>query len=496
MKLSFKFKIALISFAVSGTLLAGFGMALFAFVYSVAAERMDGEILALAEAPFRGPPDQELDAKFGRTLQAILGEKRAGQTAMMVLGTNDCIVFQTTNAPAGLLEAPRPDRPENDGRDDRAPSRPGGGERPPPDRSGDFQPMEKGRPDHEFRPGGRSTSLFHTMSIEKDRWRIGAVRTWDKTVLVGVNMNLFNAEINRLRNLFLVSVPIGLFLLGGAGWFLAGRAMKPVALIADTAAGITARGLDKRVLPVATDRELERLVRVVNGMLDRLEKSYHQAVRFSADAAHELQTPLTVLQGELDNAIQESDDGSVEQQRYSMLLEELSQLKAVVQKLLLLAHADEGRLRLNRMPVDLVALIRDAAEDIEMMAPFLTVELEVPEQVMVSADAALLVHVIRNMTTNAAKYTEADGRVVFRVTCASGQVIFTLSNSGAPIPEEDRPLLFERFHRVDKSHASSGSGLGLSLAREIARAHGGDVALGECVAGMVSFVFSIPQMSA
>ena len=88
MKLSFKFKIALISLAVTGTLLSGFGVALFAFVYSVAAERLDEEVLALVEAPFRGPPDQVLDERFGRTLQAIFGEKRAGQTALMVLG--DC----------------------------------------------------------------------------------------------------------------------------------------------------------------------------------------------------------------------------------------------------------------------------------------------------------------------------------------------------------------------------------------------------------------------
>ena len=178
-------------------------------------------------------------------------------------------------------------------------------------------------------------------------WRVGIFSTPEITLIAAIDMNSFYAEINRLRTAFMISVPLGLLILGYMGWYLADRAMKPVAAIAETAEGITAKGLDQRIPMIGNDIELERLVTVSNSMLDRLEKSYHQAVRFSADAAHELQTPLTILQGELDNAIQTSENGSEEQQRYSMLLEELRNLKAVVQKLLLLAHADEGRLNVN-----------------------------------------------------------------------------------------------------------------------------------------------------
>jgi len=133
---------------------------------------------------------------------------------------------------------------------------------------------------------------------------------------------------------------------------IAQRALKPVALITRTAEGITVRALDRRVPLIEADRELPRLVEVINSMLDRLEKSFGQAVRFSADAAHELQTPLTILQGELDDAVQHAPVGSEEQQRYGGLLEEVQRLKAIVQKLLILARADAGRLdlRLAQLP--------------------------------------------------------------------------------------------------------------------------------------------------
>ncbi|WP_372846415.1 ATP-binding protein [Pontiella sp.] len=332
-----------------------------------------------------------------------------------------------------------------------------------------------------------------TVETPTINWRAGVFCTDEITLVAAMDMDAFNAEVNRFRTAFMIAVPLGLILLGLLGWFLAGHAMKPVAAIADTVEGITAKGLDKRIPMISNDIELERLVTVSNNMLDRLEKSYHQAVRFSADAAHELQTPLTILQGELDNAIQSSEDGSNEQQRYSMLLEELRNLKAVVQKLLLLAHADEGRLHVQHQPVDLSELAANAAEDLELMAPNLEIEQEIAPGLVVNGDPALLNQAIRNMTSNAAKYATANGRAVFALKRDDGKALFTLSNTASPIPEADRPLLFDRFHRVDKARTTAGSGLGLSLAREIARAHGGDLVLDPCDEVMVSFTLTLPS---
>ncbi|WPJ97053.1 ATP-binding protein [Coraliomargarita algicola] len=335
--------------------------------------------------------------------------------------------------------------------------------------------------------------VFQTLEAADGSWRVGIYQYKSMLLVMAMDMEVFYHDIKGFQAAFFIAVPVGLILLALAGWFLAGRAMRPVAVIADTAEGITAKGLDRRIPMVGHDAELERLVRVCNDMLDRLEKSYRQAVRFSADAAHELQTPLTILQGELDNAIQASETGSLEQQRYSMLLGELSNLKAVVQKLLLLAHADEGRLKLNRETVNFTELIHASVEDLEIMAPQLTVELRAVDEVVIAADQALLHQALRNMTSNAAKYTQADGLVRLSLKSDAAVVRFTIENSASDIPDVDREQVFERFHRVDQSRTTAGSGLGLSMAREIARAHGGDLVLNPYREGMISFTLSLPQ---
>jgi signal transduction histidine kinase len=532
MKLFFKFKIAIISFAISGALLTAFGVAFFAFIYSSGLDRMDRELRSLVEAPLRGDHLPNYWENLGKSLFFIY-EGREEQIALLVLDPNGHALYQSDNAPPVLTSLQRPKLPS-----------------PPPLRSGNNQAVhfverldrnkdqqvsseefdgpphmfgrhdlnndgyisisEAGKLEHpprglrrERRPGTPpdglrqgppvpTASRFQSIHSKGINWRAGIFANPDTIIIAAMDMDSFNAEIHRFRNAFMISVPIGLLLLGFTGWFLAGRAMKPVAIIANTAEGITAQGLGQRIPNVGNDIELERLVTVSNNMLDRLEKSYHQAVRFSADAAHELQTPLTILQGELDNAIQTAEDGSTEQQRYSMLLDELRNLKAVVQKLLLLAHADEGRLNINPVPVNLSELIGNAAEDIEIMAPELEVECHIADGITVSADTALLNQAIRNMTSNAAKYATEDGQAIFTLLQKKQAVCFTLANTAEPIPDEDCALLFERFHRVEKSRTAAGSGLGLSLAREIARAHGGELTLDPYENGMVSFTLSLP----
>ncbi len=521
MKLSFKFKIATISFVVSGALLAVFGFVFFTFAFQAGLDRIDREILTMADSSLHTVRPPEHWQNFDKSLQFIYGETRMASIALRVVEPDGTVLFQSDNAPTELTALPRPARAEPPpplpgaetslmdrlDRDLDGLVSPDEFDGPPhafgqadADADGFISrqealhiPRAPGKPRPEFKqPPLEFQSSFQTLETATGNWRIGLFSNTELSVMIAMDMSAFYADINRFRTAFFITVSLGLILLGLTSWFLAARAMHPVAVIARTAAGITAKGLDRRIPMVGKDIELERLVTIFNHMLDRLEKSYHQAVRFSADAAHELQTPLTILQGELDNAIQTSADGSDEQQRYSLLLDELRNLKAVVQKLLLLAHADEGRLRINAQPVDLSELICDAAEDTEMMAPKLQIETRIPDGVTGSADPALLNQALRNMTSNAAKYTDPNGRVLFTLEQKNEAVRFTLANTSPPIPDDDRPLLFDRFHRVDKARTAAGSGLGLSLAREIARAHGGDLVLNPYAHGMVSFTLTLP----
>lgn len=527
MKISFRLKIALISFFTSGALLAVFGLMFFGFSFQSGIARMDREIRTLAESAIHGTRPPRHWQNFDRPLQFIYGNEGMARVALCAKNNAGEVLYKSENAPVELEAIAFS---TNDGAKEKTRTAEATRFAQSLDQDGDnlISPLEFDGPPHVFEqmdsnhdrfvstseaaaskspltndngPRGSDERLRYLQSAEKTlesatgKWRAGVFSEGGVTLAIAMDMNLFYAEINALLLKFLIGIPIGLLLLAAVGWFLAARAMQPIAVMANTAEGITAKDLDRRIPAVGKDVELERLVTVTNKMLDRLEKSYHQAIRFSSDAAHELQTPLTILQGELDNAIQSSETGSDEQQRYSDLLAELSNLKAVVQKLLLLAHADEGRLNLNLKPVDLSELVHTAVEDIEVMAPDLNVETDIEEDVTIPADSALLNQVIRNMTSNAAKYTPKNGRVIYSLKRESNAICFTLSNTSLPIPDEDRPLLFERFYRVERSRTTAGSGLGLSLAREIARAHGGELSFEQRSSDMAAFVLSLPQTS-
>jgi signal transduction histidine kinase len=524
MRLSFKLKIAFLSLALSGTLLTAFGVLFFSFAYHAGIERMDQEMRTLVESSFRGPRPPDYWENFDKSLNFIYGEQTTARVELYVVDVEAYEPFISENAPARLSEfvgdptfvsAGQGRVADSDGKnfsasldqnqDGRISIEEFNG--PADDffyldsdqdrflssaelsRVNRLAPPPRQRP---IEPPGLLEASFQNLETEHGNWRVARFESPELVVIMAMDLEVFYQDIKGFQSAFLIAVAIGLLLLAGAGWFLAGRAMRPVARIADTAEGITAQGLDQRIPMVSSDIELERLVNVCNDMLDRLEKSYRQAVRFSADAAHELQTPLTILQGELDNAIQSADAGSLEQQRYCMLLEELSNLKTVVQKLLLLAHADEGRLKLNLVPVDLVQLLRTAMEDFEIIAPDLKIESQLPKRLVLPADAALLGQAIRNMTSNAAKYTEAGGHVRFSLDVVDGVAQCILGNSAEPISETDCDQLFERFYRVEKSRTTAGSGLGLSLAREIARAHHGDLQLLPYHSGMVFFALTLP----
>ena len=230
-------------------------------------------------------------------------------------------------------------------------------------------------------------------------------------------------------------------------------------------------------------------------MMDRLQRSFKQATRFSADASHELKTPLAIMQGEIENAIQEARPGSKEQQVLGNLLEETQRLKTITSGLLMLARADAGQLRPSLQNVDLSAMLEGLMEDARMLAngARLDFETKLPTGVMVRADPGFLRTALLNLLVNAVKYNEAGGRVEVVLESLGAQVRVTIGNSGPGIPERDQALVFSRFHRADaaRQRTVDGLGLGLSLAREMVRAHGGELVLQESRPGWTSFVLTL-----
>jgi heavy metal sensor kinase len=527
----FRFRIALLALVTSGLVLVGVGASFVALSHRLGLERVDREIRAIAEGQLHGWHPPEHWASFDRSLAFVYGTGQESRPAVQVTDANGVPLFTSADIPSEIARLPLPalpflepppgepsaedsrfiarldrdgdgrvSRSEFDGPPDRFPAfdrngdgyiegseaRQAGRGVPPP-----LGPPGLGPPGPAVR---QRVSQFRTVATSQGDWRVGILGNDVVTLVVGINLADFSRETMRLRTAFFVSTVLALCLLAAGGWFLASRALRPVAEITRMAESLTVSHLDRRIPDVTADAELKRLVDVLNGMLGRLQASFQQAERFSSDAAHELLTPLTVLQGELDNAIQGAAHESDQQRTYVSLLEEVRRLKGVVHKLLLLARADAGRLALKPQRTDLSAAIASAVEDLQTMAPEVQVEQRIQAGVTVMADPDLLGQVILNMTSNAAKYTPAGGCVTFELSAAGRTVRFTLTNTGEPIPHDARERIFDRFYRVDaaRSRAAGGAGLGLGLARELARAHGGDLVIEPASRGQNAFTLTLP----
>jgi len=311
-------------------------------------------------------------------------------------------------------------------------------------------------------------------------WRIVVMGNPVNTLLLGADMTTFHLRMLELRRNYLVTVVIGLLFVAGCAWLLAGRALSPVRQLSDALRNVNSRGLGQRLNPSGFDRDFMEMIDVFNGMMNRLESSFHQATRFSADASHELKTPLAILQGEIETALQHAADGSDDQRRWSELLGEIQRLKSIVQKLLLLSQADTGELKLDRTEVVLSEVVENHVEDLGILAEGLEVESEIQPGIVAPVDQTLIQQVIQNLLSNAVKYNREGGRVRVELKQAEGsRPVLSVGNTGDPIPESSRDRVFDRFFRADasRSRVVEGTGLGLSLSLEIVKAHGGELKL-------------------
>lgn len=317
-------------------------------------------------------------------------------------------------------------------------------------------------------------------------------------VAIAVNERTMDADLRGIRNAFLLALPFALVLIGMGSWYFSGRALQPVHKLTKATQRVTAAGLNQRIAVQGEDREFAGLIEVFNRMLERLERSFKQAHRFSADAAHELKTPLAIVQGQLERAIAQAGDGSPMQATLTSVLDEVRRLSTISRKLLLLSQADAGRLSIHHAPFDLSAALEDLLEDTRMLAPHLNISGDIQRGLVLQGDASLLRQLLHNLISNAIKYNEAqDGQPGWiRISTAqwSKRVEVLVSNASHGIAPSEREKIFERFYRVDSAHsrATEGVGLGLSLSREIARAHGGDLTLKTDIKGEVQFSLLLP----
>ena len=342
---------------------------------------------------------------------------------------------------------------------------------------------------------GDGVKDFHTRKIGGRSIRMGEFNENGLTLRVGADLK----EINQIgRDIFhgmLVAIPTVLIVIVIGGRWVASKAIAPVEEIRLAAAQITARRLDQRLPVPPTGDEIAGLIEVLNAAFERLQRSFEQSVRFSADASHHLKTPIAVLRAGIEEIVADPQCNTHTQATAEGLLHRVHQLNSVAENLLLLARADAGRLEVNKSEFDLSELLEGVLDDARALSePLgLTVESEVPKHLPLRANRAFVGMIVQNLLENAIKYNRPGGRIRLAARPVNGSVEMSVGNSGDGIPPDRVPNLFERFYRARGDERVAGTGLGLSTARELARAHGGDLTLQRADSTWTELNVSLPQ---
>jgi len=320
-------------------------------------------------------------------------------------------------------------------------------------------------------------------------------------IVVAQSLRATAEELELLRRIFYFAVPIALTLAGLGGFFLARKALAPVAMMSERARRISADNLGER-LPVANARdELGQLAATFNDLLARLNASFDQQRQFMTDASHELRTPLSVMHTTAEVTLKQPRRTESEyRDALEMMDAQVRRLARIVEDMFTLARADAGRHPLHQSDFYLDELIGETARAARMLAARKEVAVEVAtaSDVPFHGDEGLLRQMLLNLLDNAIRYTPAGGHVRLSLTLSDSICEISVADNGTGIPATAQSRIFERFYRADESRSraeaagGSGAGLGLAIARWIAEAHDGHLELRRSDESGSIFVASLP----
>ncbi|MBX7218388.1 MAG: HAMP domain-containing histidine kinase [Blastocatellia bacterium] len=374
-------------------------------------------------------------------------------------------------------------------------------EKPPGELFGNVQPVSLGNWQAVQR---LKQPLYETVTVPRgQKLRVVTILVGSKDesffISVGHQLDDFEALQQTILTVLVTSIPTALFFLGWGSWILVGGALKRVDRLTRTAQHIGENNLRERIEAGDSGDELTRLAETFNQMLARLDAAFERQKQFTADAAHELRTPLAVMRGELELALRRSDVPETHALTFGSLLEETLRLSTLVDDLLTLARSDSGELRLEFHPVDMTALCQEMYEYLLPLAE--SRELKFSSHMaltptMISGDRQRLRQLVLNVLDNALKYTPAGGEVILQSRFnEAGAVEIAVVDNGPGIPVTDRGKIFDRFYRhVHTGGEKSGFGLGLAICKWIVQAHQGAITVTETPGGGTTFTLTFPSV--
>lgn len=310
-------------------------------------------------------------------------------------------------------------------------------------------------------------------------------------------------EVQRQLLLLLAfGIPFILLAASLGGWFLAANALAPIDRITRAARQISADDLHQRLNLKLPNDEVGRLAATFDQMLARLEDAFERQKRFIADASHEMRTPLTILKGDVEVALNRPRSAAEYRETLEMVNQTTDRLAALVEELFLLARAENQQFPLQLECFNLSELLAKEVANLRPRAvkKNIALRLDAPDRLPIEADRAKVARLLINLLDNAIKYSNAGDAIDVTAGIHNGQVRIAVADTGPGIPAEHLPRLFERFYRVDKARSrltaevdgSSGAGLGLSITDWLAKVHGGHIEVTSRVGEGTTFIVWLP----
>jgi heavy metal sensor kinase len=298
-------------------------------------------------------------------------------------------------------------------------------------------------------------------------------------VHIGRSTELQRGMMREYLLFYLYSVPLILAISVALGWYLAGRALRPFEEITRTAEKINYENLNMQIATTRKEEEIQRLVQSFNAMVRRLDESFRQMRKFNADVAHELRTPLSIIQGETEVALTSPNLPDEIRAVLASNLEELDRLTRIVNDLLTLSEAEAGRQVLTKQPVDVGRLLEDLVDQMRLLAADrnLRMDAQCTPNLWIDADELWIRRAVLNLLDNAIKYSKEEGKIEVQAGREDSFVRLCVRDAGIGICTEDLPHVFDRFYRADpaRTRVSGGAGLGLALVKWIVEAHKGTI---------------------
>lgn len=346
-----------------------------------------------------------------------------------------------------------------------------------------------------------STAGFYNLEIDGIPWRIFTqqvetnIQQFDVWLQVGQSLNVVHDTQRILFQLILIGLPVVLIMTALGGMFMASRALNPVDTITRTVQNIHATDMSKRIVYQGPTDELSRLTETLNSMLERLQIAFDTERRFTADASHELRTPLTAIKGQVSVTLTRNREPDEYIETLHRIQTETDRLIRVTNDLLFLARLDAASLRWQTETVNLSDLLEAIIEQIQVIAQDkqITIAATIPDNIIINAMTDHLIRLYLNLLDNAVKYTPNGGKVEVSVQQDNQSIRVIIADTGIGIASEDLPFLFERFYRAGRErHIHDGSGLGLPIASQIVRTHGGTIEISSVLEQGTRVTVSLP----